>query len=90
MVKKASAGEKGPKECRSCKQWKALKARIRVAESLGKAISAFEERTKDETFKPTVGEYIKLIQLEQEAEQRDTKEIKVTWVDPQVTSESEK
>ncbi|HLK66878.1 MAG TPA: hypothetical protein VKU19_25770 [Bryobacteraceae bacterium] len=43
----------------------------------------------DRDFKPTIGEYLKLMQLEQEAELQDTKEIKVTWVDPAGSSVSE-
>jgi len=66
-----------------------MKERIRVVELLGKIIAEFEKRMTDRDFKPTIGEYLKLMQLEQEAELQDTKEIKVTWVDPAGSSVSE-
>jgi hypothetical protein len=67
-----------------------LKERIRVAELLEKVIKAFESRITKPGFKPTVAEYLKLVQLEQEAEQQDTREIKVTWIDQELKSKSEK
>jgi hypothetical protein len=36
-----------------------------------------------------MGEYLKLLQMEQEAEQEMPKEIKVTWVEPETTTISE-
>ena len=66
-----------------------MKERIRVTELLGKAIEVYEKRIRERNFSPSVAEYLKLVQLEQEAEQQDTKEIKVTWIDPAVTSERE-
>ena len=90
MSKKVSAEEKAPKACRECRQWKEMKERIRISELLTKAIEKFEARLKDADFKPTVAEYLKLVQLEQEFELGTAKEIKVTWIDPTVTSNSEK
>jgi hypothetical protein len=37
-----------------------------------------------------MGDYLKLLQIEKELEQEETKEIKVTWVEPSVTADSEK
>jgi len=84
------AEQKAPKECRKCPRWKEVKEKIRTSELLGKVITVFENRVKDPDFKPTVAEYLKLVQLEQEAEQENAKEIKVTWIEPEVTSNSEK
>ena len=78
-----------PMACRSCGNWKRAKEKIRVSELLAKVIEAFEERIRNEDFKPTVAEYLKLMQLEQESEQETAKEIKVTWIDPTATSRSE-
>ena len=76
-------------ECRTCRNWKQVKEKIRVSELLAKAIEAFEKRIQNEEFKPTVAEYLKLMQLEQESEQDTPREIKVTWVDPTAASNSE-
>jgi lipoate-protein ligase A len=90
MNKKANPKEKAPKTCRECSRWNEIKEKIRVAELLAKTIEGIEERLKDKTFKPTMGDYLKLLQMEQEIEQETPKEIKVTWVEPSVTSDSEK
>jgi hypothetical protein len=87
---KVNAEEKAPKECRRCGNWKLIKEKMRVSELLGKVIKAFEKRIDTPDFKPTIAEYLKLVQLEQESEQETAKEIKVTWIDPTVTSDGEK
>jgi len=78
--------EKSPKNCRDCERWREIRDRVRVSEALEKAILAVETKIKDEEFKPTVAEYLKLIQMEKELEQDDAKEIKVTWVEPAAKS----
>jgi len=82
--------EKSPKDCRDCDRWNDVKERVRVSEALEKAIKAVETRILAEDFKPTMAEYLKLIQLEKELKQDDAKEIKVTWVEPAAKSEPEK
>ena len=62
-----------------------VKKNIRVSDLLAKAIKKFEDRF-DTDFKPTLGDYLKLVQLELEVEQETVKEIKVTWVDPTAKS----
>jgi hypothetical protein len=37
-----------------------------------------------------MGDYLKLLQMEIELEQEEIREIKVTWVEPTTTSDSEK
>ena len=82
--------EKSPKDCRGCARWNEVKDRVRVSEALETAIKAVETKINATDFKPTLAEYLKLIQMEKELKQDDAKEIKVTWVEPAVTSESEK
>jgi hypothetical protein len=50
-----------------------------------KALEAFEGRLGDENFKPTLAEYLKLLQFEQEVTNEDKlpREITVTWVEPE-------
>jgi hypothetical protein len=77
--------------CRDCPEWQTMRQKLRVSELLVKAIEGFESRMKAQDFKPTVAEYLKLLQMEQEmdATEDKPKEIKVTWVDPALMSEPE-
>jgi hypothetical protein len=79
-----------PLECKTCSRWKVAKERIRVAQLLEKALTLFEKRMTEQDFKPSVGDYLKLMQMEKEFEESETKEIRVTWVDPREPSDSEK
>ena len=80
--------EKAPKDRRKCGNRKKTKEK-RVSNLLKKAIKSFEKRIGTDDFKPTIAEYLKLVQLEQESEQETAKEIKVTWVDPTATPNTE-
>jgi hypothetical protein len=62
--------------------------RIRISDLLDKAIVGIEDRLKAQDFKPTMGDYLKLLQMEIDLEQEEIREIKVTWVEPAVTSDS--
>jgi hypothetical protein len=67
--------------CQGCRRWKDVKNKMRIAELLGKAAESFTKE-KGEEFKPTLAEFLKLIQLEKEFEEEEAKAIKVTWVEP--------
>lgn len=56
-----------------------------LPEVVRKALEAFEARLSDENFKPTLAEYLKLLQFEQEVTQEDEipREITVTWIEPE-------
>ena len=82
--------ETAPKSCRECEHWHEIKQKLRISELLTQAMNGIEERMKAKDFKPTVGDYLKLLQLEKELEDEGPKEIRVTWVDPAVTSEPSK
>ncbi len=73
---------KAPATCEGCERWNAVKRRIRITELLTQAMATLESRIKEKELKPTVGDYLKLLQMEQEFEQESPKEIKVTWVEP--------
>jgi len=64
--------------------------RIRISDLLDKAIAGIEDRFKSKDFKPTMGDYLKLLQMEIELEQEEVREIKVTWVEPPVIPDSAK
>ena len=57
----------------------------RLPDLVRKALGAFEKRLNEENFKPTLAEYLKLLQFEQEVIQEDEipREITVTWVEPE-------
>jgi len=77
--------------CEDCSHYQELKQKLRISEVLARAIEKFEERITETDFSPSVGDYIKLVQMKKELEETtdEAKEIKVTWVEP-VTSDSEK
>ena len=76
--------------CRNCKRWKEVKQQMRIAGILEKAVEKFEAKLKDDNFAPSVSEYLKLVQIEQEYERElnPPEEIQVRWVDPSEKSES--
>ncbi len=87
LRKKRNAQDNAPKECRDCSRWAELKEKIRIAELLASAIKMLEEKLKADDFKPSIADYLKLVQLEQELDREEAKEIKVTWVEPEPTSQ---
>lgn len=90
MAKKAGSKEKAHKTCRECEHWDEVSERVRVHELLQKAIEQFETKIRKADYEPTVAEYVKLLQLGREMEHEDDpKEIRVTWVGPNETSDSE-
>lgn len=66
--------------CEGCRRWQEVKNKMRIAELLGKAAESFKGNEGE--FKPTLAEYLKLVQIEKEFEEEDVKEIKVKWVEP--------
>ncbi|HTX39706.1 MAG TPA: hypothetical protein VME43_32035 [Bryobacteraceae bacterium] len=78
------------KSCRACKNWKQVKDRVRVVEMLESAIDKVQKALAGNEFKPTLGDYLKLVQMEKEIGEvtEHAKEIRVTWVEP-TDSESE-
>jgi hypothetical protein len=72
---------KAKTSCEGCKRWKEVKEKMRIAELLGKAADNFKPDGSGE-FKPTLAEYLKLVQIEKEFEEDDVKEIKIKWVEP--------
>jgi hypothetical protein len=82
--------KKAPTTCEGCSRWKEVKRRIRISELLETSIKALETRLEAKELKPTIGDYLKLLQMEQEFAQESPKEIKVTWVEPPTASNTEK
>ncbi|HXB68229.1 MAG TPA: hypothetical protein VNY05_08300 [Candidatus Acidoferrales bacterium] len=87
---KGKKKEQAPRVCRDCENWPDVQERVRVSEALESAIQAVETKIKAKDFKPTMAEYLKLMQVEKELKHDDTKEIRVTWVEAVVKPEPEK
>ena len=77
------ASKGGQKTCRGCPRWDEVKSKMRIAELLGKAAKNFAGEKPQAEFKPTLAEYLKLVQLEREFEEEETREIQVKWVEPE-------
>jgi hypothetical protein len=63
-------------------------ASLGKAESVKKAIRILEKKLADGDLKPTVGEYVRLLELQKEIDADAPREIKVTWVEPGETESS--
>lgn len=85
---KANKKVVAPASCRECVNWPKVSERIRISEVLRKATTKMEEEIGGPAFKPSMAEYLKLVQLDKELESEEVKEIRVTWVEPEKTDES--
>jgi len=81
--RKTQADRAKPASCEDCSRWKEIRKRLRVEQLLAALIKKMETRLKSEEIKPSVTDYIKLVEMEEELSQNSesVKEIKVTWVD---------
>lgn len=59
------------------------------AELVGSVIKNIEEKLKRNELKPTVGDFIRLVQLKKELDEEQPREIEVSWVEPAQESEKE-
>ena len=57
--------------------------RTRIKRLVEEAIQGIEKRLLDDEAPPTIGDYLKVLQLQKEIEDDDPKEIKITWVEPE-------
>jgi hypothetical protein len=55
--------------------------RITKAELIEKAIHSIEDKLESNELKATIGDFIRLLQLQKELQDEQPREIKVTWVD---------
>ena len=58
------------------------------ADVIRKALEIFETKFKDEKLKITASEYIRLLELLQQVEEVKPREIRIRWVQPSETTES--
>ena len=83
MAKKVPSKGQHSESCRACIHSKSVKERGRLLELLESAIDKMQKALKEEGFKPSIGDYVKLVQMEKDIGEADgqVKEIIVTWVD---------
>jgi hypothetical protein len=82
--------EPATESCEECSRWKEIKHRLKIANLLESVIGDIEKRIQEKDLRPTVTEYLKLLQMEQDLEQESPREIKVTWVELATISNGEK
>jgi hypothetical protein len=58
------------------------------AQVVSTLLKKVEQRFSEDEVKATLGDYIRLVQLQKELDEDETREIKVTWVEPE-TKESD-
>jgi hypothetical protein len=81
-VVKAKRQEKAPKSCRECEHWEEVRNKLRVGGVLEAVINHMEGKLTHQEFKPSLTDFLKLLQMEKELGEEAPKEIKVTWVEP--------
>jgi len=85
MPKKSRVQGKAPKTCPECGQSLEGEGRPQISDVLSAAIVGFEQRIKAKDFRPTVGDYLKLLQLTRELDADAPKQIAVRWIDGDAT-----
>ena len=65
------------------------RAKKSKAEVVQKILERVEDKLKHDDVKATLGDYIRLVQLEKELEDEEPREIKVTWIEPAKTESEE-
>ena len=82
MAIKKKSTDKAPASCAECPHWAGVQNKLRVGEVLAQVITKMEERLTAEDVKPSVADYLKLLQVAKEFGDDGPKEITVTWVEP--------
>ena len=86
-MSKLKKQEKAPKSCQECEHWAEVRNKLRVSKVLGDVITKMESQITAKDYKPSLADFLRLVQLDQESAEEELKEIKVTWVEPVASSE---
>jgi ribosomal protein S1 len=86
MASKRKKQEKAPQSCKECEHWTEVKNKLRVSTVLKSVITKMEAKLQEPDFKPSLADFLRLVQLENETDEEEPKEIKVTWVEPDKSS----
>ena len=88
MAAKGKKQEKAPKSCQECEHWSEVRNKLRVGDVLTAVVKKMEGKITADEFKPSLADFLRLVQLEKEIGEEEPKEIKVTWVEPVASSET--
>jgi hypothetical protein len=80
-VKTKKAGQ-APTSCAECERRAGTDNKLRVSEVLAQVIAKIEGRLTADDLRPSVADYLKLLQFSKELRDDAPKEITVRWVDP--------
>ena len=80
-VKKRKPAQ-APQSCEECAHWAGVQDRLKVGDVLAQVITKMEQKLKEDDVKPSVADYLKLLQIAKEFGDNTPKEITVTWVEP--------
>ena len=72
--------ENNAPNCQNCKR--AGTAETQQMTVIGRLIDGIEKRLEANEIKATIGDYLKLVQLQKEISDMTPREIRVTWVEP--------
>jgi hypothetical protein len=86
MGRKSIKQEKAHKPCQECEHWAEVRDRLRVSGILKQVIAKMELKLQADEYKPSLADFLKLVQLEKEFGDEETQEIRVTWVEPEKSS----
>jgi hypothetical protein len=86
MASKRRLQEKAPQSCKECEHWTEVRNKLRVNTVLTSVITKMEEQLNEKDFKPSLADFLRLVQLEKDNGEEEPKEIKVTWVEPDKSS----
>jgi hypothetical protein len=86
MASRRKKQEKAPQSCQECEHWTEVRNKLRVSTVLKSIITKMEAKLEEADFKPSLADFLRLVQLENETEEEEPKEIKVTWVEPDKSS----
>ena len=71
-----------PKKRPAASRTAAAEAKRRQARVVKNLLKKMEDKLSEDEVKATLGDYIRLVQLQKDLEEEQPKEIKVTWVEP--------
>ncbi len=77
-----AATKKTPKASKGAGKTTSRGRRGDKAALVSKVIQNIEEKLEKNELKATLGDFIRLVQLEKELEEEKPREIKVTWIEP--------
>jgi hypothetical protein len=83
VTRKAGKAAKDRASKRAKPGLKRTAGKKRIENLVAEAILGIEKRLSDENAPPSIGDYLKVMQLQKEIEEDAPKEIRITWVEPE-------